>query len=301
MPLNAIATHAFEIAIFALLVSIGLRTRPADALHIVRHWPKGLRALAALFVVPPAAMLVLCLVLSLPPAVEVALIALSVSPMLPVLPNDLAKLGADHRYCISLEIVGAATALVAAPIVFWIVSQVMHIDIDIGVERLLASLAQGVLFPLALGTLFAVIFPALAERVTTPVVAIASLVLMIAAMIILWHARDLILAQLNVPIVASILLLILVGLSVGHLLGGPDPGERAALALTAASRHPGFAIAVGVAVAPKAGPTVIGVVLVYFLARGLTVLPYMRAAKRAHHAAPPLSTANADSAPRSMT
>jgi bile acid:Na+ symporter, BASS family len=59
-----------------------------------------------------------------------------------------------------------------------------------------------------------------------------------------------------------------VAIVAGHLLGGPVPGNRAALALGAAIRHPGIAMAIGHAsgVTP---PALIAVVL--FLLNGVVV------------------------------
>jgi hypothetical protein len=76
------------------------------------------------FVAVPAVVMILCYFLPMPPAVEIALIALSVSPMLPTLPNDLAKVGADNRYAIGLQVVSAFMTLIAAPIAFWIVGRI---------------------------------------------------------------------------------------------------------------------------------------------------------------------------------
>src|SRR5208282_429345 len=41
---------------------------------------------------------------------------------------------------------------------------------------------------------------------------------------------------------AAIVAFTAVGLTVGHLLGGPDPDDRTVLALATASRHPGVAL-----------------------------------------------------------
>src|SRR5690606_41821850 len=43
---------------------------------------------------------------------------------------------------------------------------------------------------------------------------------------------------------AVLALFTLVGVAVGHLLGGPDPNNRTVLALASGTRHPGVALAV---------------------------------------------------------
>jgi bile acid:Na+ symporter, BASS family len=103
-----------------------------------------------------------------------------------------------------------------------------------------------------------------------------SLVLLVCILIILWNTRHLIAAELDWRILLSILIFVVTGLAAGHILGGPERGNRVALALTAASRHVGFAIAIGAAVVPHSVAVVAGTVLVYFVARGFIVLPYQK-------------------------
>ena len=45
----------------------------------------------------------------------------------------------------------------------------------------------------------------------------------------------------------AMLVFCLIGLGVGHLLGGPAPRDRAMLALSSAARHPGVAMAIATA------------------------------------------------------
>jgi BASS family bile acid:Na+ symporter len=278
MDLGSIANAAFGYAVLAIMFAMGLRTSPMDALDIVHHWRKGVRAFTAIYVVVPAVIMLFCYIFPLPPAAEAGLIALSVSPMLPTLPNDLGKLGAEHSYAISLEVVGAMAALIAAPVAFWVVSQITGLKLEIAAAPLLLSLAKGVLLPLVVGVAASLIVPVLARRVAGPLTAAAGIVLLISVLILIWKNWGFIAGAFSWPVLAGVVLLIVTGLAAGHFLAGPEPAERTALALTAASRHVGFAIAVGIAVAPRAIPMVAGTILIYFLLRGLVVLPYTRAA-----------------------
>lgn len=246
----------------------------------MRRWDKGVKAFFAIYVIVPAVVILLVSLLDMPPAVEAALIALSVSPMLPTLPNDLAKMGCENRYSISLEVVGALMALIAAPVVFWIVSLIIQTHLDIKIAALLISLAKGIFLPLGLGILFNLLLPKAAVLIAEPVIKVISLVLLLCVLIILWNTRHIIAAELDWRILLSILVFVFAGLAAGHFLGGPEQGDRAALALTAASRHIGFALAIGVAVAPRAVAAVAATVLIYFIARGLIVLPYQKQMKK---------------------
>lgn len=285
MEIGQIAQLAFGIAIFVTLFAIGLRTHPSDALFLLRHWQKGLRAFGAIFLAVPAAVLLMCYFFPLPPAAEAALIALSVAPMLPILPNDITKLGVSHSYTVSLEVIGVFVALIAAPVAFWIVSVVEGINLDIAAGPLLTSLSQGVLLPLALGVAVNLISSSFAQRISIPLTAIAGIVLLVCVLILLWRNWGYISTAFSIPLLGAIVALIVTGLVAGHLIGGPHPAERAAVALTASSRHIGFAIAVGMAAAPNSLPLVAGTILIYFVVRGLVVLPYTREMTRRNSAA----------------
>ena len=69
----------------------------------------------------------------------------------------------------------------------------------------------------------------------------------------------------------AIVVVALIGIAVGHLLGGPDEDNRTVLALTTASRHPAVALAVagfaGQALAPAA-------VLLALVVTALAAVPY---------------------------
>ena len=73
------------------------------------------------------------------------------------------------------------------------------------------------------------------------------------------------------PVIAVI---VLFGLLVGHVLGGPDAGNRGALALATSARHPGLAIALSATNFPHDREAIIAAVLLFLLANLVLTLPY---------------------------
>jgi len=71
----------------------------------------------------------------------------------------------------------------------------------------------------------------------------------------------------------AIVLVTLGALAVGQLLGGPEPGTRTAVAITAAARNPGLALLV--ASLNNAPSPIYAVIVAYLLVSALTVIPYM--------------------------
>ena len=65
----------------------------------------------------------------------------------------------------------------------------------------------------------------------------------------------------------------LAALGVGHLMGGPDPNDRTALAVTCATRHVGVAMVIAAA---TPGPRTVVLIVAYTLASALVIVPYMK-------------------------
>ena len=101
---------------------------------------------------------------------------------------------------------------------------------------------------------------------------------------ILYLARHAIFAQFGNFTILAIATFTIIGFAVGHLFGGPDDGNRTALSLAVATRHPGVALAVLHAVAPG-NQDVAPVVVVYLLVAVLLSVPYLAWRRRGHAAA----------------
>lgn len=98
------------------------------------------------------------------------------------------------------------------------------------------------------------------------------------------HASDVLLRHYQKigisAVVATIAAFVLLGLAVGHLLGGPDAHDRAVLALATATRHPGIALAIGATNFPEQ-KAVLPAILLYVVLGAILTLPYVMWRKRA--------------------
>ena len=68
--------------------------------------------------------------------------------------------------------------------------------------------------------------------------------LAIVAAILIWGLWPQVRIFIGNGLILLIVAIVVVGLVVGHLLGGPIEGDRTALAMATASRHPAVALAV---------------------------------------------------------
>jgi BASS family bile acid:Na+ symporter len=110
--------------------------------------------------------------------------------------------------------------------------------------------------------------PRIAARASTLIGRLGTALMLVAVLPLLVAAWPAVWALAGDGSYVAMLLVVAAALAGGHLLGGPDPQDRAALAVTAAIRHPGLALSVASANMVDRGvaAVVLGFVIVQFLA-----------------------------------
>jgi bile acid:Na+ symporter, BASS family len=103
----------------------------------------------------------------------------------------------------------------------------------------------------------------------------AGVLLLVAAVVpVLIKMAPAMIALIGDGTLLAMVVFITVGLAVGHLLGGPDPGNRAVLALATAMRHPGVALVI--ASGTVAGDRVVApVIALYLLVGTVESIPFV--------------------------
>jgi bile acid:Na+ symporter, BASS family len=99
-----------------------------------------------------------------------------------------------------------------------------------------------ILIPIAAGIFLHTRAPAFAERIARPLTSLSGLGV-VACIIVVWiAAAPAMWLLIGNGTVIALAAFVLVGLAIGHILGGPEPQNRTALAIATASRHPGIAL-----------------------------------------------------------
>ena len=237
------------------------------------------RSLIAMYVVMPLIVVGIAYVLELNHALEVALVLLALSPVPPILPKKEIEAGGSTRYVLGLLAVASLVAVLVVPGGIALIGPIFgqHVMIPAGVTT--KVVATSVLLPLIAGFVIAHFVPQFAKKVAGPLSTAANMLLVVLFLPILFAARHVIFAQFGNFTILAIAIFTLVGLAVGHLLGGPLEGDRSALALATATRHPGVALAILHVVAPK-DPGIGPVILLYLLVGGIVSFPYVVWRKR---------------------
>ena len=264
------------LGIVLLVVAIGLRARLEEPLLLLRRPALALRAMVAMYVALPVFVLVLVWLLPLREGVGAVLLGFAVSPVLPPWAKKGAAVGGQTDYVIGLELLSAGVALLVVPLMIWIVYRVFGVETTLEPMAVEQVLLATVAVPLALGMGLARLWPgaaprlaALADRAGTVVVLLGAVVLLVV------HGRA-ILGVIGQGTLIVTVAVIAFGLLVGHLLGGPDPGNREALASATVSRHPAVALVLASGAFPELESTVIGMVLLFLLASLLLPIAYER-------------------------
>jgi bile acid:Na+ symporter, BASS family len=270
-----------EVVKLVLIVSIvvtvfgfGLAATVQDVLYILRRPRILVISLTSMFIVMPFITLTLQLVLQPPQVAKVALVALALSPVPPILLAKQRQAGGHAAYGLGLTAVVSLLSIAIVPALVALLGGLMDEPFRTDPLAIAGQVLLMVELPLVVGMLVRGFLPRLAQRAAKPVARVAAAALAATALILLvtlfprlWQVRTL-------STSAAIVLFVVLGLAFGHILAGPAPGDSADLALSSAFRHPGIALGISTANFPSLD---FGVVIVlYLLLSSIVCIPYVK-------------------------
>ena len=274
--MNAVALlHlAITTSIMLVVAGLGMHARWQDALYLLRQPRLLVFSLLSMNVVMPLLAGGFVVAFDLPLPVKIALVALAVSPVPPLLPNKEATAGGRVPYAIGLLVALALFSIVVVPVtVSWFASAFDRSG-HISPAQVAKVVLSSVLVPLAVGIAVRHLFPTLAAKLARPVSILGMGVLVVSTLPLLyaaWPAARTLIGSGTVLVFAA---MAIIGLAVGHALGGPDPSTRTVLALSTTSRHP--AVALSVALGSGADKMqALAAVLLYVIIAALISVPYV--------------------------
>lgn len=264
------------LGVVLMVASIGIRARLEQPLLLLKRPALALRAMVAMYVAVPAFVLLLVWLAPLREGVGAVLLGFAVSPVLPPWAKKGLAVGGRGDYVIGLQVLSSLVAILVVPLMILIAAQIFGVKASLAPGAVEQVLLATVAVPLALGLGVARGWPAAAPRLAALADRVGGTVLLLGAVLILLLRGEAILGVLGQGTLLATLAVIGFGLVVGHGLGGPDPGNRAALASATVSRHPAIALLVASGAFPQNQPTVIGTMLLYLLAAILLPIPFQR-------------------------
>jgi BASS family bile acid:Na+ symporter len=286
--MNAVALlHlAITTSIMLVVAGLGMHARWQDAFYLFRQPRLLIFSLLSMNVVMPLVAAGLVVAFDLPLPVKIALVALAISPVPPLLPNKEATAGGRVPYAIGLLVALALFSIVVVPItVSWFASAFDRSG-HISAAQVAKVVLSSVLLPLAAGIAVRHLFPALAAKLARPVSILGMVVLVVSTLPLLYAAWPAAQALIGSGTILVFVAMAAIGLAVGHVLGGPDASTRTVLALSTTSRHPAVALTVALGSGADKMPA-LAAVLLYVIVAALISVPYVAWRKKRAPAAEP--------------
>jgi BASS family bile acid:Na+ symporter len=227
-----------------IVLSLGLKTTPQDATFLFRRPRWLLRSLLAMVVIMPLFAGILVHALELPPAVEITLVVLSVSPVPPLLPKKQIAAGGRHSYALGLLVAAAVLSILFVPAAVELFGRAFGISVQMSPVTIAQIVITTVIGPLAVGMALRLAWPRFADRFAEPLSRVATLLLGVAVLPVLFVQRSALMSVIGNGTLVVMVAFAFMGLATGFFWGGPDRTDRTVLALSTASRHPGVAMAI---------------------------------------------------------
>jgi BASS family bile acid:Na+ symporter len=169
--------------------------------------------------------------------------------------------------------------VVVAPLLILLLVRLFGVEAHMVPAPIAGAVLVTVVAPLAAGMAVRQRAPDRAERIARSVSAIGAVFLLVGIIPVLAAAARGMISLVGNGRLLALAVFVAVGLATGHLLGGPDPDDRGALALATALRHPGIALAIARANFPDE-PRAPAAILLYLIVSLIVTRPYLSWSKR---------------------
>jgi len=283
MNLQTLIPLLLKASVFLSVFAIGLSSGANDARYLFRRPRELMRALLAMNILMPALAIAMALWLDLAPELKIALVLLAVSPIPPLLPGKMTKAGSSGSYALGLLIAISLLSIIFVPLAMKIIARIFDLPLGMSLVSVASLVFVTVLLPVGLGMLARRALPALASRLAEPIKKIAGIALLACVVVIVIAGARVLGVVANSGALVAIAAFVVFGLVAGHVLGGPASENRAALALSSATRHPGVAIAIAQANFPEQ-KLATAAILLYLLVCAVVTIPYLAWNKRRQRA-----------------
>ena len=264
-----------KVTVMAVILAIGMDSTLEELTYLWRRPGLLVRSLLAMYVVVPLVALLFVKLLVLPPGVEMALLVLAISAGGLMLPRKLMGIG-DGSYVFSLVVLSSLLAIVTVPAWLALFGPLFGDTTELLPMEVARVIGRVFLLPLVIGMLVHWLIPEISSRMSKRLLMVSGGALVVCILLLLATNGSLIL-EAGWPALLTLAAMTLVAMTVGHVLGGPDPDNRTVLAISCATRHVGLVVLVAASVP---GPRTAALVGAYFVASAVVTIPYLRWRRR---------------------
>jgi BASS family bile acid:Na+ symporter len=159
-------------------------------------------------------------------------------------PRRALKAGGRENYTLGLLVAMALLAIVVIPVTMEIFGPLTSLPLQMPARSIASLVLNTVLLPLSAGITLRLLAPGFAQRAASRIGILASVLLVLSLVPVLFVSARSILSLIGNGTVLSLAAFSLLGLGTGYLFGGPEPENRRVLALATSTRHPAIAVAI---------------------------------------------------------
>jgi BASS family bile acid:Na+ symporter len=236
-----------------------------------------LRALFAVIVVVPVLVALLLRFFDLPPAIATGLALLAAAPGAPLTTKRSQIAAADTVYVSSLQLTLALLAVVVTPLTLAIYYALFDLTIEaVSPIRVASQIAQVTFLPVVIGMLVQHFSPKFTTLIRKPLNILANVLLILLVLLIIGMLA--VTPELRAALLlgwqptGAIVLMAVSALAIGHLIGGPRPEQRGALATACVARN--FGLALYITGLSEAGAASMFTLVVYMVLGAASAIPY---------------------------
>jgi BASS family bile acid:Na+ symporter len=282
MTIAQLISLAIAISIVLTVFALGLNANLEDAIWLFRRPGLLVRSILSMNVLMVVLAIIVAKVFNLDPVIETAIIALAISPVPPIFPKKQQKVGATDSYAVALLVSASLASVILIPGWIELLGGIFSFEAHLGLGKILPIIFLKILLPLFAGILVHRFAPHFARRAARPISLIAMVLLVIGVLPVLFISYRAMWAMVGNGVLVAVILFAVVGITAGHLLGGPDPDDRSVLALATSTRHPGLAITIAALNFPERKGAVLIVVLFHLIIGTIVAIPYIKWRKSLH-------------------
>jgi BASS family bile acid:Na+ symporter len=278
VDLKALIPTILQASLFLIVAAVGMKGKWSDLRCAFEQPGLLLRSIIAVNVVVPLVAVLAIKALPIPPVIGLGIMVMAVSPIAPFAPGKMMQVGAKGTFAIGMFVALTTLAIIFVPATVELVSKFFIKDISVPIRNVAGIVVPAILVPMAVGLLIANLVPGIAPTLSKYASVVAFALLVPIILILLYKTGLAMLGLFGNGTLWAMVLIIGSGLAAGHLLGGPDPHNRMALAAAASARHP--AIAVMIAKQDTDDKQVVLTVLLFLLVSLILSTLYQRWAMR---------------------
>ena len=278
-----VVTAFAAVTVFTVMFSVGLGIVLGELRWIWQRPGPMVRGLFSVLIAVPALALVVTRLLDLPRQAAIGVVLMAISPGAPVALRRSLGAGGHRAFAPSLQISVALLAVFSMPLSITALNHVYAGHASVAPWDVARQVFVAQLLPLGLGMALRQAAAPLAARLEPRLARIGNALLVATVVVVLingWEGT----VTAGFRVLTAVALITGAALAVGHLLGGPEPATRTAVAITSAARNPGLALLV--AAVNAAPPAISAAILAYLVVSVLAIVPYAAWRSRAGTRAP---------------